>query len=231
MMAEPMLSIVIPALDAAHVLPGTLQSLAEGRGNAGSEEVIVADGGSVDETRAIAAAAGAGVITAPRGRGSQLAAGAAAASGRWLLFLHADTRLPLDWCAVAHAFVAETDNIERAGYFRFALDDPSPGARRIEATVRLRNRLLGLPYGDQGLLLDRRFYDSLGGFRPMPLMEDVDMVRRIGRRRLVMLDAAATTSAERYRRDGFVLRPLRNTLCLGLYALGAPPRLIHAIYR
>ena len=76
----------------------------------------------------------------------------------------------------------------------------------------------------------RCFYEALGGFAPLALMEDVDMVRRIGRRRLVELDAVAVTSAARFRRDGYVLRPLRNVLCLCLYFLGVPPALIRRVY-
>jgi hypothetical protein len=87
-----------------------------------------------------------------------------------------------------------------------------------------------LPYGDQGLLLAAGFYRALGGFQPLPLMEDVDLARRIGRRRLIALDATATTSASRYRRDGYFRRVLRNLTCLALYYLGVPPRLILRLY-
>lgn len=226
-----MLSVVIPTLNAAQCLPRTLQALSDGGDIDTVGEIVVADGGSADGTRTVAEAWGAKVVAAATGRGSQLAAGAGASAGEWLLFLHADTRLMPPWQAVVDDFIAAPSNQGRAGYFRFALDDPHPAARRIEAVVRLRNRYLALPYGDQGLLIARSFYDALGGFRPIPLMEDVDLVRRIGRRRIVMLDAVAITSAERYRRDGYLLRPLRNALCLGFYALGVPPRLIAAIYR
>ncbi|MBI1869161.1 MAG: TIGR04283 family arsenosugar biosynthesis glycosyltransferase [Methylocystis sp.] len=218
------LSVIIPALDAANVLPATLAALA------GAEEIIVADGGSTDATAAVAAQCGAIVLAAPRGRGPQLAAGAQRASGDWLLFLHADTVLALSWRAEALAFCRDPANLRRAGVFRFALDDDSAQARRLEALVRWRTRAMGLPYGDQGLLLSRAFYDSLGGFRPLPLMEDVDMVRRIGRRAIVALSAPAATSAERWRRDGWRLRSLRNLACLALYFAGAPPRFIQRIY-
>jgi hypothetical protein len=122
-------------------------------------------------------------------------------------------------------------NERRAAVFRYALDDPSPEARRLARIVNWRSRTLALPYGDQGLLIARAFYHSLGGFRPFPLMEDVDMARRIGRARLAHLDAALTTSAARYRRQGYVLRPLRNLLCLALYFLGVAPRLLARLYR
>ena len=110
------------------------------------------------------------------------------------------------------------------------LDDPDPRARRIERLAAWRARVLGLPYGDQGLLIARPFYESIGGFRPIALMEDVDIVRRIGRRRLVLLDAGAETSAARYRRDGWLLRPLRNLTLLTCYFLGVPPGLLERYY-
>jgi rSAM/selenodomain-associated transferase 2 len=225
------LSVIIPTLDAAAVLPAALRSLAEARRSGVLREVVVADGGSRDETAAIAAAWGARVVAAPRGRGAQLAAGAAAASGDWLFFLHADTRLSSGWSLPVAAFIADTGNRARAGYLRFRLDDDASAARRIEAAVAWRCRHLALPYGDQGLLIAAERYHALGGFRPLPLMEDVDLVRRLGRRRLVPLALDAVTSAARYRRDGYILRPLRNFCCLGLYFLGLPPRLIQPLYR
>jgi hypothetical protein len=182
------------------------------------------------DTAARAGALGARVVVAPSGRGPQLAAGAAAASGAWLLFLHADTRLAPGWPAVVAAFVAVPENAARAGYFALRLDDGGWPARVLEGGVALRCRWLGLPYGDQGLLVAAEFYRALGGFRPLPLMEDVDLVRRIGRRRLIALDATATTSAARYRRDGYCGRSLRNLTCLALYYLGVPPRVIIRLY-
>ena len=187
-------------------------------------------GGSSDETAEIAEAAGCMLLAASRGRGKQLAAGAGAARGEWLLFLHADTVLRAGWDVAVRAFIDDPVNARRAGYFRFALDDPGFAARRIERLVDLRCRKLGLPYGDQGLLMSREFYNELGGFKPIALMEDVDLVRRVARRRLVMLGATATTSAARYRRGGFWLRPIRNQFCLLLWFLGVPVRLIARIY-
>ncbi len=224
------LSVVIPALDAARTLPAALAALEPARARELLGEVVVADGGSIDGTAAVAEAAGARVVQAPRGRGAQLAAGATAARGDWLLFLHADTRLDSAWCAAAESFIANPANRMCAGYFSYRLDDAAGGARRLEHIVAWRSRVLGLPYGDQGLLLARDFYQSIGGFPPLVLMEDVALARRIGRRRLVALDAAALTSAARYRRDGYASRTLRNLLCLSLYFAGAPPRLIARLY-
>ncbi|HYG89932.1 MAG TPA: TIGR04283 family arsenosugar biosynthesis glycosyltransferase [Azospirillum sp.] len=218
------LDIVIPGLNAARTVPRTLASVA------GAGQVIVVDGGSADGTAALARAAGAAVVDAPPGRGTQLAAGAAVGRAPWILFLHADTRLGAGWEAAAGGHMEDPRNGERAGYFRLRFDSDAPAARRWERTVAWRSRVLGLPYGDQGLLIARAFYERLGGFRPLPLMEDVDLVRRIGRRRLVGLAADALTSAERYERDGWLLRPARNLMCLSLYLGGVSPRLIRRLY-
>lgn len=225
-----MLSIIIPTLNAASALKETLGHLNRAQARL-AFEVIIADGGSVDDTLTIAERGGAIVIEAQRGRGRQLAEGAAAAAGDWLLFLHADTRPDDRWVDALAAFIADPDNRRRAGYFRFALDDTARAARFLEALVGWRCWLLGLPYGDQGLLISRLFYDEVGGYRRMPLMEDVEIGRRIGRRNLAVLNAHAVTAADKYRRDGYVLRPLRNLFCLGLYSVGVSPRYISGIYR
>jgi rSAM/selenodomain-associated transferase 2 len=222
-MSELVLSVVIPALNAAATLPATLASL-----GAVAAEVVVVDGGSADATRAVAIAAGARVIAAPCGRGAQLAAGIAATRGAWLLLLHADTRLSAGWAEAARAHMAAGEG--RAGYFRFALASADPRARRLERRVAWRCRVLGLPYGDQGLLLARALLAAVGGMRPLPLMEDVDLVRRLGRRRLAPLEADALTSAARWEREGWRRRSARNLACLGLYALGLPPRVLARLY-
>lgn len=210
----------MPTLNAAGTLADALAACAPCR-------VVVADGGSTDETRTLAEAAGARVVRAPPGRGGQLAAGAAVADTPWLLFLHADTRLAPGWPDAVRAAMATPG---RAAYARFTLDDPAPQARRLERLVAWRCRVLALPYGDQGLLISRALYEKVGGFRPLPLMEDVDLVRRLGRRRLTALPVDAVTSAARWRRDGWWRRSARNLGCLGLYFLGLPPVLIRRLY-
>ena len=224
------LDIIIPALDAAAHLSATLAALEEGRRSGLVGRVIVSDGGSTDATAALAAAAGAVVLSAPRGRGAQLAVGAEAASAAWLLFLHADTSLEAGWSAVAEAFLAAPENAGRAAAFRLAFDDPAEVAGQVARFANWRARRLGLAYGDQGLLIGRSHYEALGGFRPLPLMEDVDLMRRIGRRRLDLLSAKAVTSAARYRQDGWRRRAARNLALLALYYLGLPPTLLQRLY-
>lgn len=222
------LDIVIPTLNAAASLARTLAALGPQAGL--SLQVTVCDGGSRDNTQSIALEAGARVVTAPAGRGQQLAAGAEAGQAPWLFFLHADSRPGEGWADAVSRFVADPAGKERAGYFRLRLDSPDPRARRLERLVGWRSTTLGLPYGDQGLVMPRAFYRQLGGFAAMPLMEDVELVRRIGRRRLVPLAADMITSAQRYQRDGWTWRPMRNLSCLTLYFAGVPPRVIRRLY-
>jgi rSAM/selenodomain-associated transferase 2 len=219
------LAVVIPALNAAATLPATLAALAPGAPGA----VIVVDGGSTDATVAVAQPHGARVLRAPRGRGGQLGAGIAACDQPWLLLLHADTRLDPAWPAAVAAHIA--DQPATAGYFRFTLDSDDPRARRLERLVAWRCRRLALPYGDQGLLIHRALLADIGGMPDLPLMEDVALVRRLGRARLRPLAAAALTSAAKWQRDGWRARSARNLLFLALYVCGVSPRLLARLYR
>lgn len=223
------LSIVIPALNAGARIGETLGALDEVCDILKVERIVV-DGGSQDDTVARAQAAGARVVTAPRGRGGQISAGAREAQGRWLMFLHADTTLEPFWSTTITPFMKNKNNLLRAAYFTFALDDASNAARRVEILTNWRARKFGLPYGDQGLLMSRTMYESLVGYLDIPIMEDVDIVRRIGKGRLVELPATATTSAARYKRDGYVLRPLRNLSLLSLYLMGVAPHRLARLY-
>jgi rSAM/selenodomain-associated transferase 2 len=219
-------SIVIPTLNAARTLGACLDCLSE----AGGAEILVVDGGSCDDTVTRALARGATVTYAARGRGIQLRAGADRASRSWLLFLHADTHLQAGWSQTVDAWARRASAPDGYGVFDFKLDDSGWRARLLECLVHVRVRLLGLPYGDQGLLVHRNLYAKIGGFADIPLMEDVDLVRRLGKSRLTVFKASATTSAERWRRDGWVRRSLRNLTCLALFHLGVPPDRIARIY-
>lgn len=223
-----MLSIVIPTLNCRDTLKRTLDELAL---RPAEWEVIVADGGSTDGTAEAAELSGVRLITGARGRGAQLAAGASCASRSWILFLHADTRPQPGWVPLVEAFMRDPANSFRAAYFRLVLNDPDPSARRVEALANWRARTLGLPYGDQGLLISAEYYDHVGGFKNLVLMEDVDLVKRIGVKRLTQLDTAAVTSAVKYQRDGWWSRPAKNITCLCLYFLGVPVDMIARFYK
>lgn len=229
-----MITVIVPTLNAEAGLAAALTSLVTATVEGLVREVIVVDGGSVDRTLNIAEQAGATILRAPAGRGRQLSAGAEAARFPWLLFLHADTVLEPGWERDVAAFMDRVDaghRPESAAAFSFALDDMGLRPRVIEAGVSLRCALLRLPYGDQGLLIPARLYKNLGGYRALPLMEDVDLARRLGRRRTVILRSRAVTSAIRYRRDGYTLRTVRNLTCLALFYLRVPTRYISRLYQ
>ena len=223
---------MIPTLNAQNCLPACLEALIPAVVAGLVGEVIIVDGGSQDLTEEIAEETGAVFVRTALGRGTQLAAGAAIAKGDWLLFLHADTVLDVGWEREVAAFMARAEAPEhpQAAAFRFALDDTGARPRLLEILVGLRSSVLRLPYGDQGLLLPRQFYEAVGGFRKIPLMEDIDLVRRLKRGQLAMLRTKAVTSAVRYQREGYVRRTGRNLICLLLYYVKAPLSMIARFY-
>ena len=226
------ISVVIPALNAAMRLPIALASLAPAALDGFISEVILSDGGSTDATRAIADAAGARIVDGPPGRGAQLRRGAAWARGQWLLFLHADTALSPAWTEDAQTVLA---NQETAGVFTLAFDNDKVAAKLVAAGAMMRTRIFAAPFGDQGLLISRSLYAAVGGYRDLPLMEDVEFIRRLvrlkGRRALRVLSSKAVTSAERYERDGYAGRVARNAWTLARYAAGASPEKLSKEYR
>jgi rSAM/selenodomain-associated transferase 2/rSAM/selenodomain-associated transferase 1 len=162
------------------------------------------------------------LVEGPRGRASQMNAGASAAAGEWLLFLHADSRLPRRWCDAVRQAGTRADVV--GGAFRFALDSTDWRARVLETAVRLRVRLLRLPYGDQGIFVRKTVFDALGGFADLPLMEDIDFVRRLRTSgRLQFCSVPVVTSARRWERDGWIRRSAVNMSLATRFLLGAPP--------
>ena len=222
-------SVVIPTLDAAAEIGPCLAALTEGVAEGVVGEVILADGGSGDDIAAVADGTGARLVEAERGRGTQLRTGVEAARGAWLLVLHADTVLPAGWSGAVAAHMAH--HPEKAAHFGLAFDEGTFPARLVAGWANLRSALFALPYGDQGLLIPRPLHDRVGGYPAIPLMEDVAIVRTIGRRRLRRLAPCAVTSAARYRRQGWMRRGWRNLSTLGLWFLGVPPERLAERYR
>ncbi|MFO7629292.1 MAG: TIGR04283 family arsenosugar biosynthesis glycosyltransferase, partial [Prochlorococcaceae cyanobacterium] len=225
-LAMPQLAVVIPARNEAARLPLLLADLA--RCGPLRLELIVVDGGSSDGTAAVAQLAGARVLASAPGRGQQLAAGVAATSAPWLLLLHADARLPADWAAVIAGVIAEViatrgehparssrpaarSSSPAAWYFDLAIEGAGPALRLLEAAVALRSRWRQLPYGDQGLLLPRALLLAAGGVRPLPLMEDLELVQRLRRQaRLLPLKRRLRLSDRRWRQLGVLGAALAN---------------------
>lgn len=214
------LSIVIPTLNAAEELPATADTLLAGAMTGLVRELVISDGGSTDATLKVARALGAVVITGDPGRGGQLARGVAAAQCDWVLLLHADTQLGEGWDAAVFAHIA--NHPDQAAWFRLRFRAKGFGPWIVAGGANLRSRFLGLPYGDQGLLVSRKVLESVGGVPELALMEDVALARAL-RGRLRGLDCDAMTSAVRYQRDGWVHRTLGNLGTLARYFLGASP--------
>jgi len=222
-------SVVIPTLQAADRIGPCLGTIGEAVTEGVIREVVISDGGSSDDIAEIAEELGARLVTGPPGRGRQLAAGAEAARGEWLLFVHADTVLPPDWGTAVLAHIANRPG--KAGYFALGFDAGCLPARLVAAWANLRSALLALPYGDQGLLVNRALYRHAGGYPVIPLMEDVALVRRLGRGRLAPLGGTVETSAARFVAEGWLRRGWRNLTTLALYFAGVSPERLARRYR
>lgn len=219
--AHPLVSLVVPVRGDAAPLAALLGQC----GPAPELEVIVSVGGPLDEglQRLREARRDAVWLEGPPGRGRQLNAGAAAATGRWLWFVHADSRLPDRWLDVFRQLDAGPVP-PAGGSFRFTLDSPAWQARLLEGGVAARVRLFGLPYGDQGIFVRRDVFLKMQGFRPLPLMEDVEFVGRLKRQgRVAHLSIGLMTSARRWEARGWWRQSAANLVTLGLYGLGVSP--------
>ena len=233
---SPLVSVVIPVLrDAAELerlLAELLRRPPAGGGAGGDCEVIVVNGDDADaaieplKTRFPAVRWAA----AEPSRAGQMNAGAQLASGAWLLFLHADTCPAPGWLDEIRRIDADPRTV--AGALRLALRSRDWRARIVERGVAWRVRWMGLPYGDQGIFVRRSVFEQLGGYRPLPLMEDVDLVRRVRRRgRMAFSRVPILASARRWEHDGWLRRTGLNLLLLLAYTAGAPPaRLARAYY-
>ena len=220
------ITVVVPTLNEAQCIVGCLDALAPLR--ARGHEVVVADGASEDGTAVLAEGRADRVLAAPRGRSSQLNAGARAARGEALVFLHADTRLPPD----ADRLVLEALRGRRWGHFDVRIDGPGALLALVGATMSLRSRLTGIATGDQAIFVRRNVFDALGGYAAIPLMEDIELSRRLRRGGPpACLRARVLTSARRWQARG-VLRTIVLMWRLRLaYALGADPTRLAKRYR
>jgi rSAM/selenodomain-associated transferase 2 len=213
------ISVIIPTLNAAPTLSGTVAALFEGLEAGLIRELIISDGGSTDATLEMADEFGAVVVKGDAGRGGQLKRGAEIAQAQWLLFLHADTWLEKGWAECVQRHIQTQDT---AACFRLRFRASGVGAAFVASWANLRTRLFGLPYGDQGLLISRRLFDEIGGFQDIPLMEDVAMARSL-KGRLLLLDCVAETGAEKYLQGGWFKRGAQNFWTLAQYFGGVAP--------
>ena len=212
------ISIIIPAINEANTIARTIESI----GSGDNKEVIVVDGGSNDDTVSIATSLGAIVITSPPPRARQMNRGAAQSTGNVLVFLHADTRLPKKF----EDFIFNSFNPPKmvAGAFELRIDSPMPSLRFIECLANWRSRYLKIPYGDQAIFVSSKVFQDLEGFSDIPIMEDVELIRRLRKKgNIVILPAPVFTSARRWQNVGILKTTLINQLVIAAYVMGIAP--------
>jgi rSAM/selenodomain-associated transferase 2 len=234
MNAVPPLSVVIPCLNEAQRLPLLLADLQLWPFD---YELLLVDGGSRDRSATIAALAGARVLhSLPPCRGRQLATGANQAQHAWLLFLHADSRLPRHWAQAVGETIKDASlqpglAMASAWFFPLCIAPATAARRLLERAVHLRSHLGQTPYGDQGLLIHKSLYQASGGFAPLPLMEDLDLVQRIRpRARLRGLNCPLTTDGRRWDRSGVVQRSWQNAQLRRRWRRGESPERLASLY-
>ncbi len=223
------LSIIIPVLFEQDSINNTLTGLHFPESRYACE-IIVVDGDPQRSTIDVIRHSDVIALTAPAGRGSQMNAGARAAGGRTLLFLHADTQLPPN--APDYIMEACTPPEIAGGAFDLSIDPSSLLLRIIARAASLRSRLTRIPYGDQSIFIKRSFFTMIGGFAEIPIMEDIELMRRIRRagHRIVILPERVVTSARRWKKEGICFTSLRNMILSTLYYLGVSPERLKRFY-
>jgi len=212
------LSVIIPVLNEAETIAQTLQHL-----QAPAVEIILVDGGSSDQTVAIAKERGAKVILSPEpGRAIQMNTGAQYATADTLLFLHADTQLPQNYLQLVEETLVKPKTV--AGAFLLKINGQNPLLRLIEKGVNARSRFLQMPYGDQGIFFKKETFEKVGGFPILPIMEDFQLIRTLKKQGKIRLATASVlTSARRWQRLGVIQTTLINQIIIIGYFLGIPP--------
>ena len=219
------ISIIIPTFNSEIALRETLSSFFEGIENGLIRELVISDSSSTNEIKLIANEVGAYFIEGPCSRGLQISKGIDNSKGDWILILHADTTLSLGWST---KLLQKIDK-NFAYYFKLKFKSKSPFARILEYWAQIRSKFLGLPYGDQGVLIHRDLLNTIGGFPKIPIMEDVALADRLTGK-IKPLDVLAYTSAEKYHKNGWLRQSMNNFLTLAKYRLGKDPHQLFKLY-
>jgi rSAM/selenodomain-associated transferase 2 len=219
------ISVIIPALNEAENVGGAIASAR----SPSTTEIIVVDGSSFDDTAEVAASYGARCLVASRGRAEQMNAGAAVAVGDVLLFLHADTILPVNFDHHVRDVLSDYDTV--GGAFKLSLDGPERGLRFIERMVNWRSTALRMPYGDQAIFLRAQLFRDIGGFPVQPIMEDFELMLRLRKKGSIgICSAPVVASARRWRTLGIAKTTFLNQAVILAYNLGINPSRIARWY-
>lgn len=220
------ISIIIPTLNSATTIKSSIASLFPALEEGLIRELIISDGGSNDEIEEIANYIGAKFISGDQGRGTQLNVAAATAKGDWLLFLHSDTCLEIGW---THSVRYHIENSSDAAYFKLQFAAQGFAPSWVAGWANFRSRCFDLPYGDQGLLISRLLYEEIGGYLNIPIMEDLDISRRL-KGHLRMMNSNATTDPIKYLQEGWIKRGSRNLFLMIKYLAGVSPKTLASKY-
>ncbi len=219
------LSVIVPAFNESLVIEQTLLKVQSFE----PFEIIVGDGGSNDETSAIVKKLGIKIVIAPKGRGSQMNAAAEVASGDILWFLHADSMVELN----GYEKMVETMSSGKfiGGAFSLDIASSKKSLKLISAVATLRSKYLGVTYGDQGIFVQKKVFCRMGGYKNLPICEDMDFSQRLRKEgNVAILDEKASTSARRWLSEGIVFATLRNWLIASLFIMGFPPKVLSRWY-
>jgi len=223
------LSVIIPVFNESRIINAAIDHLYHLK-SAGSFEIIVVDGNPAGDTIKAITRPGVKKVISAKGRGLQMNTGAAIAAGDVLLFLHADTMLSHD--ALEQIFkLFEQDDVV-GGAFDLGIQSKKKIFRLIEKMASIRSRLTGIPYGDQAIFLEKRFFDRVGGFKDIPIMEDVELMRRIKKAglKIKFVPRKVQTAPRRWEKEGIVYATLRNWTLMTLYLLGVSPQKLKKFY-
>ena len=219
-------TVVIPTYNSEKTIETTLNSIYKY-----FNKIIIVDADSCDLTIQMSKKYNIKIIKSLKGRGPQLILGAEHAATDWIFFLHSDTIIKKNNIIDINQFITNTLNNNKAASFKIKFNTNNIWSNLLSILVNIRSKYLKLPYGDQGLLISKSFYKNIGGYKNIPIMEDVEIIRAIGFRNIKILNSYIITDAARFENQGWIYRPMINLFCLTLYFLGFNINNINKIYK